>query len=537
MDVLKSRLKQHLTQLLLAAALIAYLGITLPSLFSDRHFMFNLEPYPDGLFFALTGRTLAQTGQYAVIYQDQSLFPKVLPLYTYTLALGYLVSTHPATFFVVNVALGCLSLLFLYATIRNFSRSAWAVVIGLSLYLSHGLVIWVTSAPMTENLALLLIIAALWGVTHPQPTGWKTVWTSFCVVGLLFTKYLYVFTAAMLGMGLLGRYIKTKQWSLAGLTVLCGLVGLLAFIYFHLTIGFNPFGIWEWLGPKPVAPPSPVSAISSPAIAFYGFNYFPTNIKYYLELFFGQVTNFLWLKSSLMSSLISLSFLTGIALSLRPKRTRLSASLIGGLVVAHLPILLIFYSTDARYVLSWVPLLVLGIVLGWEAIRTKIKTWQTVTFLSILLLSQLWWQKGLFVQLVSANLLHRTVGWQYQAIKELNLQLLSQPNSVVITALPPLLIEAYAHTFPTTLPVSIHQEFINKKQWLWIGGKTLSDLPAEYDQLLAEGKTVFITNAYVTHDHQVTKDFETLKTKYTFKEISTGCGQTCNLYQLIPKSK
>jgi hypothetical protein len=50
--------------------------------------------------------------------------------------------------------------------------------------------------------------------------------------------------------------------------------------------------------------------------------------------------------------------------------------------------------------------------------------------------------------------------------------------------------------------------------------------------MINNGKTVYISNSYITHQQKVISDYEKFKKEFTFELVTTGCLDTCNIYKL-----
>jgi len=82
-------------KLLTIFVLLFYLLLTLPSVFSEKHLLFNLEPYPDGLFYSLSAKNFIENGRLALEYNGVRANISQPPLYSLILSLGYLIWNNP----------------------------------------------------------------------------------------------------------------------------------------------------------------------------------------------------------------------------------------------------------------------------------------------------------------------------------------------------------------------------------------------------------------------------------------------------------
>jgi hypothetical protein len=106
---------------------------------------------------------------------------------------------------------------------------------------------------------------------------------------------------------------------------------------------------------------------------------------------------------------------------------------------------------------------------------------------------------------------------------------------LIITALPPFLVDVYQTTSYRVLPMSPDQEFLSKKQYVWGDDINYADLRGTYREWLEEGRELYISNAYITHQQSVIEDYESYKESFEFEIMAEGCDQACNIYRLSLK--
>jgi len=536
---------------------IVYLGLVLSPLLQPQHQLRNLEPYPDGLLYALSARNAATGGSLRLEYLDSTIKYWVPPLYSVTLVPGYLVSDQPQSFVIGNAVLGLSALLLLIWTIWKTTGSSVAAGVAGVVYLAHGYVFIVAGLPMAENASLLLFALALAALFVPREFSWKAaVLVVLASFGLVLTKYASVFVAGTLVLATGVRFWPKINRG----TLLIGL-GTLA-------VAAVLYGVFV---SNPIALLGSVFGTSH----FFSPDFALANLTGYLNGHVGQAAPFLWYFTPLTSLFLLMPAAYWMfachASEAHPFRSRVVAALF----LAQFPLLLIFYTTDTRYSIYTVPLLAL--VLGWLAAHILHQPWSRLTKrfalvgLSLLIAVHLLTQLPLYKEIIAANLLGRSTAWQQQSILSLDQELhsLQSANSntvhYLITALPPFLYGAYAGELPyQILPLSVEQEFVAKGQWVWgsAGLEILNDsqettfrnsthLPDKTDvqtppftqdnllalmlQLLEDGHSVYISNAYITHQASVIEHFEEIGNLFTLTDVSIGCEGVCNLYEVSLK--
>jgi hypothetical protein len=268
-------------------------------------------------------------------------------------------------------------------------------------------------------------------------------------------------------------------------------------------------------------------------MTYYSFENIVPNFHAYIAGLLGQPTTFLWLQVPLTSVATTILALWGIVLGWNSTSDRirnLSRYLLG-LWLAGWPLFLLFYVHDSRYqvltIIYWS--LAAGIWLLESQVRSYRFRW--LIFGSVVII-QVLSQLPLLKQVLVNNWLHRSVAWQYQAVVTFDQHFKLEPESQLITALPPFFVAMYQTGDYSVLPLSVHQEFISKQQYVWGSQLNYQQLLSEYERRLVSGKRLYITNAYVTHQAIVITDYEQYKEKFQLIPVASGCQQTCDIFEL-----
>lgn len=491
------------------------------SLFSPHHFLRNLEPYPDGLYYVMPAQQFVRGQGLLLQHQQQSLKVHVPPLYSLVLVPGAGLFGLPESFVLTNIALGSLAVVLVaQAAVAGTGSWRWGAVAGV-VYLVHGYIWWFVSLPMSENLSLLLIAFLLWQMARSSQRRWEMWLVGLATGGLVLTRYSLLPTAVVVGLLFWLRWWRSsrpadKLWLVAG----WWLSGMVLAVY-----------QFSWLGTDPTTVLKPqYEAKSAQTITAFSWEYVPANFKFYLWSLLGATSRVLWQNQPLTSLPAMVVAVGGGLVMWWQHRQRWLLSLAAGICLAQLAIVLPFYSGDGRYVLPIIPVVavVLGVVIG-QLWQTKRK-WSWVVA-AVVLVSLVLSQRGLYRQLIAANILHRTEAWQYQSIQVFNAFFQSRPDSYLVTVLPPYLVDLYQTANYQLLPLSPHQEFMNPSQRPW-GELNYQDLSSEYQQLLSAGKQVYVTNAYLSSQHIFEDDWQRLQTQFRLEPVGEGCLKTCALYRL-----
>jgi len=509
----------------LVAVLVSLL-LTLVPIFSDHHQLLNLEPYPDGLFYVVTGQSLSRGQGLGLSYQGTLLEPKIPPLYSLFLSLFYWWSDSPPVFYLANLVLSLVSLFFLYLALRNTIASKWIQLFLLILYTSHAYLAWFVTLPMAENMSLFLMILSLWCLTQKKPHLKHYLLLVSLAAGMVLTKYAHLPMAVVVVLlPSLGLLRHQKYQTLLKMAVV-GAFWVAVMCLFMWVISFKPlsalFVKQGGLGGRASA-------------TFFNFEIgtgLQTTLTY-LKMMNGFQSQVLWLTYPLSTLGVGLliTWLVGWWLKVKPDLRRVSSMI----AFAFSPLLLLqfFYVTDGRYLLTAIPCLIMALAYLLTAWPKPTQRYLIIVLGAVLLI-QIFSQLGFYRQIIASNWLLRSRAWQYESILEFERSLRAVESPLLITALPPYLVQLYlpAETQIRVLPLSAHQEFSAKKEWVWGNDVEYGNLVSYYQRLLTEGKKVYLSNAYISHSALVGADYSQLSQVFKLILVKEGCLGTCNLFKL-----
>ncbi|OGJ38664.1 MAG: hypothetical protein A2182_00040 [Candidatus Pacebacteria bacterium RIFOXYA1_FULL_38_18] len=490
-----------------------YLFLTLPALLDNNHFLYNLEPYPDGMLYALSGRNAVLGREFGLISAYSSIDHWVPPMYSWVLGAGYLLfGTTLGSFYFTNVLLQLTGLIFLYLILHKTTKHWFTTFLGLIIYLSHLVLIWLPTLPMGENLIVPLFLILIFSLFEKRQ--WlKYSLLFFSLGGLFFTRYTTIGTVIA---GLLILSIQlypklNKGWRLIIFSTIP-----MAVIAFELLLRFRGIRIWGIIR----------SIVNGNNLNF-SLKFLLPNLMTYMQMLFWGKGWYLWLPIGISTAILTGLFLFAIYYFFRTKKFT-KANLLLFFFLAQLPVQLFFYVADARYLILTIPLIALGTswLVDQEFSKRQWLFWFVVGGIFI----QLFTQKTLLKEIIGNNLLGRSTAWQYESIQHFN-QVLTK-NDLLITALPPFLIDTYQNRDYRPLPLSQTQEFMQKKQYVWGEDIDYEELKLTYQTWLKAGRAIYISNAYITHQQSVINDYENYKEDFSFELISEGCEQACNIYRL-----
>jgi hypothetical protein len=499
--------------LVLLIAIFLYLSITLPAVFDTNHVMKNLEPYPDGLLFSLSARNLSLGRGLGLITAWAKVPFWVPPLYTWYLTVFYLISSNVISFYIANLILGLGTILSIYLIIKKTNNNFISFVSAFAVYFSHLVVFWIPGLAMTENLSMLLFSLLILGLVEAEFKS-KLFYFFIASTGLLLVRF-SIFPILLSALLILIFQLKNKFMIYSKQIALLLMVPMLVGGYLFQN------GIIKTLS-------STIStAVFNPIFFNLKFVY-PNLIKYLNSLFFHQ-GYFLWIKVGVSSWPIVGLFSYSIYKLYKLKKLN-KVYLLIILFLSLFPLQLFFYTVDARYLIY--SIIIFSLAIAW--MMNEVKNKKIIFFLFTAIVVNIFYQKNLFKQIIADNWLGRSTAWQYESIQHFNKNLTD--NEMIITALPPFLIDTYQTKKYRTLPLSQSQEFLQKKEFVWGEDVNHIDLITGYKEWLEQDKQLYISNAYITHQQSVILDFENFKKEFNLKLVSEGCLQACNIYKLELKN-
>lgn len=511
--------------LVLGAAVLLYLIITVPAFFAEHHTLKNLEPYPDGLYYALGGKALANTHTFELRYRDASLVPQVPVVYPFLLSLGYRVLPTVGAFYLVNILLGAGTLVLLWLVLQRLTEHLSFVVFGMGVIASNAVFWFLPTLPMTENLSLFFLTLAVYGLLMKRVRLVDVACAVGGIAGLVYTHHSAVSVAGVLAVWLIYTVSTGMPKKISKGALWVGLaVSVVGVAVASKPLAERVMHVWQQL--------------LNPENIFFNFKYVLGNIRAYSAISAGFSNFFLWVQTPQISPAVGVLSIVGMVMGLMQKKGRKVVLLLTSLFVSQFPPLLVFYVVDERYSIYTLVLAVLLSVVFLSHFLPQLgqKKLGMGALLAMCVVSSVISQRALVKQVVAANLLGSSHGWQQEAVQQFD-QYFSQENSgseqpLLITALPPVLVSAYQTADYRVLPLSTAQEFLQKKEYMWGSDVPYGDLLSGYEQWLKEGKKIYITNAYVTHQASVIQDFEAFKSKFTLTQVSEGCMNACNMYRI-----
>ena len=480
----------------------------------DKHWVYNLEPYPDGLLYTLSGRNLISRNYLGLVYEENKLSIWVSPIYSIFLSVFYTINDSPLTYLVGNFVLAVTNILLLHKLFYELKIKPLLRMLLLLLYVTQVPILWLSMLPMSENISLTFFIACGYLIFSRKVESNKKL----MYLGILVSILLALSRLSLVPLGFITavilfiNYNDIRVITRKRIIVLSSFAILSALLFSKQIIFF-------------------ISDLLSDS-GFFSIKNVIDNTIFYFKALTGFKSKLLWLDEVLINPLITLSVGGYCVFELYKKRWKILIPIF--LFVSQFSLIIFLNVYDARYIVYAVPLGIIILSLLMKSIQAQSKF--VFGIVLTILVTQIIFIHPLLRPMVSANFLGSSAGWQYEAVLHFN-EFFSDKaganQAQIITALPPFLVDVYQQANYSVLPLSEHQEFIAKDQRVWGENVPYKSLLEGYESWLKEGKDLYISNAYITHQQSVISDFEMYKQKFDLVPVSSGCLEACNIYKLV----
>lgn len=511
--------------------------------FSQRTLIPNLEPFPDTIHYIVPARSLASGDEFLVKREGRSLIPSVKPIYSLILVPGYLLNKDPRFFYFTNFILALLSAFLFFSIIRRITNNLWILALIFLLYITNYFIYWFPNLAMAENLLLPLYLGGVWLILE------KVSIKKSSLVGILsLTFYMTKSAAAPLTASFLFIYAikvfiekrilgeRLKFWVALGLGFILMLVPTLLYdsLLGRDNILTNLFSLASSGSPVVSDRETPTSS------AWFSPSYINKNLPLYLNALIGGQMRFLWDFTPIVPKFAGLGSILGLLIALFVKKMRfLSFSLII-LLFSSILFISTFYAADARYIYQAIPTLLIGFAIFLIFLLNFLKNRKAVFYfiVGLLFLFYLSTSSLRLKNQISLNLKYAETPWYYISVLKMNEYFTSDKvtnnkKPVLISALPPYLIDYYANGNYTLLPLSYDQEFRGQvvREVVW-GPNDYSNLLNLYKKYLTEGYKVYVSRAGLGNEGYTNRDFNTIVEEFDTKLVLEGCFNQCNIYSV-----
>ncbi len=521
--------------------------------FSQRSLIPNLEPYPDTFNYLTPALNLVGGKGFNMNRGDKGVKPNVPPLYSLSLVPVFIIKQDPRMSYYTNVVLAFISLFFFWAILKKISDNRWIIYTTLILYITNYFIFWVPSIVIAENLILTLSLIAIYFLPLEITLVNLTV-ISLIAVGLYATKFASLPISILIIMLYLIRIwfsssykVKRVMYFIVATAVFYSILAIVEW----MTKGNNIFNqiyehilrIYHSITQSNPSLGSNETAQSTYSSSWFGVEYISKNLPGYLRSLFGSPNRFLWDFTPLVPNFVAIPALIGLVSSLLIKNTRFLALTLLLFILSLIAFMSIFYSFDARYIYIAIPVQLMGFALFLQNVGNKIfhKKFLLNILISIFLCSYLLTNVIRIKSQISLNLKYAETPWYYVSVLKMNeyftlssVKYAKKP--VLISALPPFLIDYYSNGNYTLLPLSYDQEFRHYKEIVW-GPNDYSNLPALYKKYLYGGYDLYVSRAGLGNEGYTNRDFNAIVKEFDTQLVLSGCYEQCNIYRVRLKQK
>jgi hypothetical protein len=513
--------------------------------YSERTLIPNLEPYPDSIHYIKPALSFLRGEGLVINREGRHLLPTVPALYSIVLIPLFAVNSDVRTFYVLNVFMAFVSLILFYLiTKKTFPEKKFLQFFLLFLYVTNYVLYWFPELAMAESLLLPLTLGGVYALLFSPNKK-----TALIIPALAISFYATKFSALPLSAAVIVLFIaqivlvaKDREykkrifgWFLLSFTIAS--VIYMAYEYFGrgnlvaLSLAQLVFRVFS---PQKVIAASQGKGDGG----YFSLQYVARNVEAYGRWLIGDPITILYKPLKILPKLLAIPAVVGLLISLVTKK-RWTAIVWLGTLASTILFLMTFYVADGRYFLVAIPALIfgLGLFLEWvENYFARNGRLISEILFCLFFLFYLVTQAQRIKFDVMLNLRHSENPWYYISVRTFDNYLAEhksefQKEPVIISALPPYIIDFYAKQPMLVLPLSPDQEFTSHQQAAW-GDHNYQDLPAEYKKYLAEGRAVFLTQYGLGNEKNLHVAYDALFQTFTLKKVVSGCYSVCDVYQI-----
>lgn len=523
--------------------IIVFAFLLLRNPFSVRTLIPNLEPYPDSIHYLSPALNFVQGNGLFVSREGRALLPGVPPAYSLVLIPGFILKQDVRMFYITNVLLAFVSLGLFIAILRRMNLGHFAMFLILMLYVTNFTLSWFPTLAMAENLILPLALCSIYLLILPL-TRKRAVLAGMIAVSFYATKFaslpLSVVVAALFTLKVL-RSIKKDRFSI----LLPYFISLLSFGFSYVLYEFivrknnligGLFGLfWSLFAPKHIVEAATGNGGGG---GFFSLQYIGSNLSKYIHWLMGNEITILWKNVSIFPPYIALLSWIGAISALFAKQKWTSFVMIS-MLVSNLIFMMTFYAADGRYFIIAIPIMLLNVGMLLSCIQMRLHGKRKMLIHAVVFAAcigcLLMGAKQVKFS-VMLNLKYAETPWYYISIRTFN-SYLSQHRSeysslpVIISALPPYLVDFYTSEKFILLPLSPGQEFRSHPKEAW-GDYDVTQLTKVYRKLIDEGHPVFLTQYGLGNETYLHVAFDKVRADFKATEVGEGCFQLCNIYRL-----
>lgn len=522
--------------------------------FSERSLIPNLEPYPDSFYYIGPALSMAKGHGYVLEREGRALRPVVPPMYSLVLTPAFVIFSDVRMFYVTNVILALLSFGLFYAICcRLFEQKSIRMMV-LFLYSSCLILSWYASIPMAENVTLPLYLLGILLLIN-KTTRTRMVIAAAVGVSFYATKYASLSLSALYPVLYLVKcLVEVRQKKMKATELLWFCVALCGFASVYLSFEYviqknNIVGkvfsvFFDIVMHASSTRPDTATTVNPTQNVFFSSRFIQQNLNGYFGWFLGGKLNVLWNPTQILPAFLAIPAVVGFVIALKNPKQRAVALELVLLVLATVASLLVFYTTDGRYLYIAIPTLFLGFGFMLTGVQDLWQKYLPVKFfdlgVGVLLAIVLALNFSNLKYAILLNLRHAETPWYYISVKRLDSFIAQLPHDdsaqtpVVISPMPPYFIDFYTHSKMIILPLDPNQEFRSYPKEAW-GDYDVTQLHKVYAQLLSEGHPVFVESYGLGNEKYLHAAFNNLSIDFVLTKKDDGCYTQCEIFELTEK--
>ena len=138
---------------------------------------------------------------------------------------------------------------------------------------------------------------------------------------------------------------------------------------------------------------------------------------------------------------------------------------------------------------------------------------------------------------IMINLKYAETPWWYISVLEMNRffeekDFVEKP--ILVTAVPPHLVDFYSNGKYQLLPLSNQQDFNGDAKNVW-GDYDYDNLFGVYENQIRTGKELYLANYGLGHVGHLNAAFKNMQEQFQLEKLQSGCYELCNIYKVSLK--
>ena len=518
---------------------------------SPNNIISNLGPLPDSIHYLNPLISLSQGKGFVISYKDRSVSANVPFLYTLILYPAYAFFGDIRFFYITNVLLTVASTILFYKIIVRLFFKKMIKAILFFAFVTNYVIYWYPSVAMAEGLLIPLYLLSIWLFLQPLNIA-RVILISSLVVAFFATKYIAGILSVTLILIFIIKIISSKiprkrKYFLSALffSILFTLFSIFLYIeYVNKNINIlNNVGyhlqqlaavflsLFNQTGFK-----AAVRVADLPSETYSRYYQFDNYVRYLAGIMGGPLTvagkNFY-----ILPIIVGMISLFAIFTNLFIRKNRLLSFYFFISIVGTFIFVGNFFIVDGRYLFVFIPafLLIFGLFLDALCnflISMNRKIYATL-LLGFILLAILLNVSSSVMNQININFFQPERAIIYDVVETMNLtanMFNTALKPVIISVVPPHMIDFYSNHRYELLPLSRNQYFMAYSEEVWdISPKiNLIDVYKEY---LATNRAVLVS-VYGTDKLWINLDMQKIKEEFDLSLVTQGCNDLCNLYKL-----